>query len=119
MDFLKNKFAILGIVVLIVVFSGIGVFVLTQKKEQTQPEQKEESILENVKEIKAEDIGLVLTPRADGKAINMEIGKTDGILSFEYEVNYEAEGDIPRGVIGTVEVDSPEKTIKRKTNTET
>ena len=41
---------------------------------------------------------------SDGTRVVMEIAKTEGLTSIEYQLSYTSKGDIPRGVIGTLDV---------------
>lgn len=43
-----------------------------------------------------------LTPRADGKELTLEIAKIKNADSIDYELVYLAEGDLSRGVIGSI-----------------
>jgi len=114
---MKNKKVIIGIVVFVlIVLLGIGFFVLSSNKDT--PEQvaveEETPIEETVNILSPEEIGLVLTKTLDNTKVIMEIGKTDNILSLEYELSYLAKGDIPRGAIGNIENKVKGKSIKQE-----
>lgn len=116
----KNK--ILAIVALvIIVFGGVGGFILISGKTKSAnlPVQTEEK---PIKQVGAEEIGLSLEARADGKAIIMKIKNLTGISSLEYEVSYDAqvieEGEqmnIPRGAVGSpIEIKPTDTSITRE-----
>ena len=114
---MKNKKVIIALVVFVlIVLLGIGFFVLSSNKDT--PEQvaveEETPIEETVNILSPEEIGLVLTKTLDNTKVIMEIGKTDNILSLEYELSYLAKGDIPRGAIGNIENKVKGKSIKQE-----
>lgn len=102
-DILKDKKILGGILVvaLVVLIAG-GVFVLSSKKDpnSTQQASQEEQVLT----LKPEDIGLELSLSDDSKKVTMEVTKVDGITSLEYQLLYNSKGDVPRGVIGTIDI---------------
>lgn len=121
-----GKYKIIALVVsALLIFAGIGGYFLvkaqTSQKEAPKKEQTEEK-QETIKELKAEDIGLTLTPRADKKAIIMTIMKLDNISSIEYEATYDAEVkdggqilSVGRGVgPSTIEIKSTDKKLRRE-----
>ncbi|OGH10541.1 MAG: hypothetical protein A2857_00445 [Candidatus Levybacteria bacterium RIFCSPHIGHO2_01_FULL_36_15] len=109
----KKKIILISLFILIV--GGAGVFIFVLGSSNKKPEAKKTLInQENIKQLKPEDIGLSLTPRADKKAVNMVVTKFNGVSSFDYEVNYNASGNIPRGVIGSIDVKSAGPSIKRE-----
>lgn len=59
------------------------------------------------------NIGLVLTESADGKKVTMDINKTDSIVSLDYQLSYTAKGNIPRGIIGHIDVKNSGNPIKQ------
>lgn len=112
MEFLKkNKLVVIAVVVVLLVV-GVGGFVFLQSRNTASQAPIEEG-LDQVTKMKPEDIGLVLTPKSDGKIINLKATKLDGVKSIEYDVSYDAEvtdeGEtlvVPRGVAGSpLEVD--------------
>lgn len=104
---MKNKLVVIAVVVVLLV-AGIGGFVFFQSKKGAASQAPIEEGLGAVTKMKPSDIGLVLTPKSDGKIINLKATKLDGIESIEYDVSYDAEvtdeGDtlvVPRGVAGS------------------
>lgn len=114
----KNGKIALGVVAVLVVVSGYLLF--AQK-----PKVKEEPVVEDltVQSISAENLGLTITAKPDGKAVKFEITKLDGIKSLEYELTYEAdstaqeqgEGGEPRvqrGITGDADIPSGKSTYE-------
>jgi len=98
---MKNKNLIIVVVIVLILLVGGGIFLATKKSPKLAvPTQQSEEILT----LSPSDIGLSLTMGNDGKRVVMEIVKTEGLTSIEYQLSYTSKGDIPRGVIGTAEV---------------
>ncbi len=95
----NRNLIIVGVIVLIILVGG-GIFLATKKSPKPAIPVQPEEILT----ISPLDIGLTLTMGRDGKRVVMEIAKTEGLTSIEYQLSYTSKGDIPRGVIGTLEV---------------
>jgi len=113
----KNKKVIIALIVFVlIVLLGVGFFLLSSNKDSSKQVAEEQGleVEEKVNVILAEDIGLVLTKNINNAKVIMEIGKTDDILSLDYELSYIAKGDIPRGVIGRIENKSSGKPIKQE-----
>lgn len=106
MNFIKkNKIWVITVAVVVVLGAAGGYFIFAGQGKAPVPVQQTEK---PVKQVKPEEIGLILTPRADNKAIVMKITKLGGVSSVEYEVSYDAtvteEGqtnNIPRGAVGS------------------
>lgn len=115
----KNKGVVIGTVIVIVILIVGSLLFLFPKSETTTQIPANSS--NNIKKLTPFDIGLILTPRSDGKAINMKITKLKGIVSVEYDVSYDAEvtdeGEtavVPRGVSGSpVKITAGESEIER------
>lgn len=120
MEFIKKNKVLFIVLAVVLVFAAGGLYFLTgsAKKEVKTPTTEEIQ----AKSINPEEIGLVLTPKADKKAVVMEITKLEGIQSVEYEVSYDAEvtdegqtTDVPRGAVGSpIQVKSTDSSIKRE-----
>ena len=97
----RNILITVGIVVLLLIIGGV-IVLTTKKTVKTTPvaTQQEQAI----PTIAASDIGLSLTMSSDGKKVIMQISKTTGLASVDYELSYTSKGDIPRGAIGHVYV---------------
>lgn len=102
-NILNDKKILGGIAVLVLAILIVGgVFVLSSKKtsNSTQQATQEEQVLT----LKPEDIGLELSLSDDSKKVTMTVTKVDGITSLEYQLLYNSKGDVPRGVIGTIDI---------------
>ncbi len=112
MKFLKTRNGQIagGVVAVLLVVSGYLLFAQKPKAE-VEPVVQDQS----VQSISAEDLGLTLTAKPDGKAVKFEIAQLDGIKSLEYELTYEAdstaqeqsEGGEPRvqrGITGDADI---------------
>ena len=89
--------------VLAIVLIGGGSYFLSAKKppKQELPQVQEES---QVMTLMPQDIGLSLTAGAQNRKVIMAITNTGDIASFDYELSYTSKGNVPRGVIGNLEV---------------
>lgn len=97
----NNKLLLIGgIIAIVLLVGGLVLFTNKSTPEETTPTVVEESI----PSISAEDIGLSLTPGKDKQRVIMTVAKTDGIESLDYELSYTAQGDLPRGAIGRIDV---------------
>lgn len=92
----------MGLAALAVVLIA-GFFVLSSKNEA--PEQTAQVPLdEQITIIKPEDIGLTLTASKDSRKVILEVANTEGISELDYELSYTSKGDIPRGIIGHINI---------------
>lgn len=104
----NKNLIIVGVIVLVLLVSG-GIFLATKKspKPTVSVTQSEEILT-----LSPLDIGLSLAMGVDGKRVIMEITETEDLTSIEYQLSYTSKGDIPRGVIGTLDVKG--NTIKKE-----
>lgn len=111
---MKNKnLIIIGVVVLLIIVGG-GYF-LFSPKESAKPLAIEPAVVEEtVETISPEELGLTLTAGARNRTVILEITNLDGISALDYELSYTAKGDLPRGVVGNIEITSTEKTIRKE-----
>lgn len=117
----KDRKTLAIIAVFIILVGGGLYYIMGKSSKSATPTDNQE---QQVKQIKASDIGLTLSPRADNKAITMTITKLDGISTIEYEVNYNAltndpeaggEADVPRGVVASpIQVKSGDSSVTRE-----
>lgn len=102
----NKKIILVTIIVVLMILSGGGYYLMSSKKTPTNsvtevlPQPTEEPILT----LSAEDIGLSLTAGFDKKRAIVEVTNTDDITSLDYELSYISKGNIPRGVIGHIDV---------------
>lgn len=100
-------FSIIGLVILI---AGGFLVLSSEKKEEPIPvEQAPQE--EQISTIKPEDIGLSLTSANNNRKVILEVENTEGLSGLDYELSYISKGDIPRGVIGHIEVKQPGKSV--------
>lgn len=107
---MDSKKIIIGIVIVAVIGGGVY-FVSSGKSSKTEQATSSQTVEEKVETVSAQDLGLTLVARSDKKAVKLEITKITGIASIDYELSYLAKGDLPRGVIGHLEVKSTDKKI--------
>lgn len=101
---MKNKnliiFSVIGAIVLLV-----GGFLILSSSKKSAPVAVEQiPSEEKVSTMKPEDVGLSLTMSPDSKKVILEVSNTKGISGLDYELSYTSKGDIPRGVIGHIDI---------------
>lgn len=111
---MNQKLVIIGVIILLVIVGG-GYYLLSPKKEPaktvvTEPEPVEETITT----LSPEELRLTLTAGVGSRKVIMEIANLDGLSSLDYELSYTSKGDIPRGVVGNIEITSKDKEIKKE-----
>jgi hypothetical protein len=114
-NLMQNKLALLGIGAVVIVVAIVG-FIFFNNSKKAEKAGTPESVEEQAVTIKPEDIGLKLSPSADATEVVMEITDVSKFNSFEYEMNYDAEVEgevVPRGAIGSGEINPGETSIKR------
>lgn len=100
---MKNKNLIIIIIALVVLVTGGFLILSSGKKAAPAPialAPSEEVVLT----IKPEEIGLLLTASPDNKKVILQVANTTGISGLDYELSYTSKGDIPRGVIGHIDI---------------
>jgi hypothetical protein len=110
---MKNQKVIIGIAgVLLVLVAGYFLVFNKSTKESVvaEPQTSEEKILT----LSPEEIGLTLTAIESNRKVLMEIANTSDVVSLEYELSYTSKGDIPRGVLGTIDIKSKNKPIEHE-----
>lgn len=107
---MDGKKIIIGIAILAVIGGG-AYFATSNKSSKTEQVTSLQQVEEKVETISAQELGLTLVARSDKKAVKFEIANIKNISSIDYELSYLAKGDIPRGVIGHLEVKSTDKKI--------
>ena len=109
---MNNKKLIIALVVGLIALVG-GFFVLSNNKK-TEPVVPQTPQEEQVSMIKPEDIGLTLTASADNRKVILEVKNTEGLSGLDYELSYTSKGDIPRGVIGHIDIKQEGKPVKQE-----
>ena len=112
---MKNQKVIIGVAgIVLLVLVGAGYFIFSPKKSSSIPQAPEpQATGETILTLSPEDIGLTLTAIENNRKVLMEIANTSGLLSVEYELSYTSKGDIPRGVLGSIDIKS-NKPIKHE-----
>lgn len=110
---MKNKNLIVVLVIGLIVLVGGGFFILSSRKPAPAPAVVVPSE-ETVSVLKPEDIGLSLTSSIDNKKVILEVVNTTDISGLDYELSYTSKGDIPRGVIGHIDVKVPGKSVTQE-----
>ncbi|MBI2613623.1 MAG: hypothetical protein HYW62_02530 [Candidatus Levybacteria bacterium] len=110
---MKNKNLIIFLIVGAVVLVGGGFLVLSGNKK-AEPVVDQAPLEDQISIIKPEDIGLTLTASSDNRKVILEVKKTEGLAGLDYELSYTSKGDIPRGVIGHIDVRQPGQLVKQE-----
>lgn len=110
---MKNKNLIIFLVVGLVVLIG-GFLVLSSSKKAAPAQVEQVPQEEKVTTMKPEDIGLNLTASLDKKKVILEVTNTKDITGLDYELSYTSKGNIPRGVIGHIDVKQAGKTVRQE-----
>jgi len=101
---MKNKNLVIVLAIGLIILVGGG-FLIMSKSKKTAPVQVDQTPLEEkIMTIKPEDIGLTLSASADNRKVIFEVSNTDNIAGLDYELSYTSKGDIPRGIIGHIDV---------------
>ncbi|MDO8583281.1 MAG: hypothetical protein Q7R51_02025 [bacterium] len=103
---MDNKKLIISFIAGLVVVVG-GILFISSSKKTAVPVQQTQNIAPEdagVSSIKPEAIGLSLTASTDQKKVILEVANTQGISGLDYELSYISKGDIPRGVIGHIDI---------------
>ncbi len=113
MKMFKDRRVQIGAAVVVILLLVTGFLLFAPKAEK----QDDESLVETNKVIKlsADELGLKLEAKSDGKAVKFIIEKAEGIESIEYSLSYEADSTaserseggldrVQRGIIGEADV---------------
>lgn len=115
MSFLRKNWLLVGFVLLLLLVPGAIYYFASSKKAPVENAlikvQKQEEVV--IEDVLPSELGLVLLAQQDKKSIDMTLSKLTNITSIEYEADYEAEGAIPRGVIGTIIIKPSDKQVTR------
>lgn len=109
---MKNKklitFLVIGLVFL------LGGFLVLSSNKKAEPVVEQSPIEEQITVIKPEDIGLSLTAASDNRKVILEVANTEGLAGLDYELSYISKGDIPRGVIGHIDIKAAGKPVSQE-----
>ncbi|MBI2051867.1 hypothetical protein HYT33_03850 [Candidatus Roizmanbacteria bacterium] len=109
-----NKKLLVGIGIVVVVLILSGVFVLSRVKSSKQEEPLEE--LENEEVIPTVDSSVVvsLEPTRGNREVVLTVKNIpSGTRRIEYELSYDARGQGPQGAIGSVELKKGQRSLEK------
>lgn len=109
---MKNQKLLIGGAIALIAIVAIGFFIISGKK--TSPPTQIPQTEDTVSTIPPEEIGLSLSTTSDNRKVILEISKTEGLSGIDYELSYTAKGDIPRGIIGHIDIKTPGKVITQE-----
>ncbi|MCL5746754.1 MAG: hypothetical protein M1277_00515 [Patescibacteria group bacterium] len=115
MEIIKDKKFIIATVCIVVIVLIVGGYFLlfakksVQKSAQTMPQVQDKV----VPTLSPSSIGLSLIESPDKKKVTLKISKTEDIVSVDYQLSYVSKGNIPRGIIGHLDVKNPGSPIKQ------
>lgn len=109
---MKDKKIIIISVIGILVLLAVGILVFPKKTAPVQIEQA--PVEEVVSKMNPEEIGLSLTASVDNRKVILQVTKTENISGLDYELSYTSKGDIPRGVIGHIDIKIAGKPVKQE-----
>ena len=93
----------------VILFSG-SIFLGVKIRKKDTSSLPSQVVPEEKREVEVE-----LLPRKDKKAVILKIAKIpDGVTSIDYELTYETEEGLPRGVLGTIRLQEGERRVERE-----
>lgn len=110
---MNNKKIITFLAIGLVVLVGAGVLILSSNKK-AEPVVEQAPLEEQISMIKPEDIGLVLTATTGNRTVILEVKNTKGLAGLDYELSYISKGDIPRGIIGHINIPEEGKAVRQE-----
>lgn len=113
---MNSKKLITFLAIVLVLLIGGGLLVLSSDNKKKVPVREAGKIPaeEEVLVIKPEDIGLVLSATSDNRKVVLEVKNTEGLAGLDYELSYTSKGDIPRGVLGHIDIKQEGKAVKQE-----
>jgi hypothetical protein len=102
---------ILGAAMVILILGGVAYFAMNGTKDAEQTPKK--MVQQSLPKIEPEDIGFTIEAAADGQNVLIDVTKPEGLESIEYELSYDAEGDLPRGTFGEIDIAGGEALPKK------
>ena len=108
---MNKMLMILGAAMVALVLIGVGFYFMTSNNAEDSDSKK--VVQETLRQIEPEDIGFTLTAAPDGQNVFIDVTKPEGIDLIEYELSYDAEGDLPRGTFGEIDIAGGEALPKK------
>ena len=111
MDMLKEKkYLVAAVIVIVAVLVGGGLLILSKNassnKQAASPSSSDGQQI--VQSLQPSDIGLTLSPITSGKfagnGVLMSITNISDLTSVDYTLSYTSAGNIPRGVLGHIDI---------------
>ena len=91
-----------------------GIYLLSSNKKASTSPVEQVPLEEQVSTITPEEIGLSLEQSADNKKVILEVANTEGLSGLDYELSYISKGELPRGVIGHIDIKQTGKTVRQE-----
>lgn len=101
---MKNKNLIIFVAIGLAVLIGGGLLLFSSSKKAVPAPVTQVPPEEIVSIMKPEEIGLSLTTSSDNRKVILEVADTKDISGLDYELSYTSKGDIPRGIIGHIDI---------------
>lgn len=111
---MKNKNLIIFVAIGLAVLISGGLLLFSSNKKAVPAPVAQVPPEEVVSIMKPEEIGLTLTASPDNRKIILEVANTKDISGLDYELSYTSKGDIPRGVIGHIDVKQAGKSARQE-----
>ncbi|HRN96718.1 MAG TPA: hypothetical protein PLD54_04690 [Candidatus Levybacteria bacterium] len=108
---MNKMLMILGGAMVVLVLIGVGFYFMTSNSGEESDQKK--VVQQTLRQIEPEDIGFTLTAAPDSQNVFIDVTKPDGIDLIEYELSYDAEGDLPRGTFGEIDIAGGEALPKK------
>lgn len=104
-----NRNLMIGGTIAVILLIGVGGFFIVKGKSNiSNTNTAVDEALPNTQALPTIDINVIVSLTADKlkREVTLSIeGIPQGTNSIDYEMSYLAQGDLPKGVIGTIEVD--------------
>ena len=110
---MNNKKLIILLCVGVIALAG-GIYLLSSNKKASTSPVEQVPLEEQVSTITPEEIGLSLEQSADNKKVILEVANTEGLSGLDYELSYISKGELPRGVIGHIDIKQTGKTVRQE-----
>ncbi len=111
---MKNKNILVVLILVVLLVAGGGIFFVANNSSQKPAPKLPSSQDEVIPTISPDKIGLTVSARDDKKAVKFSIANAAGIAGVDYEISYNAKGNIPRGAIGHLDGPKSAESIETK-----
>jgi hypothetical protein len=111
----KNIFITLAVIFVLIIALGGGYFLTSRKSSSVSavptPASQQDAV---VPTLTPDQIGLSIVSSRAGKALMLNVTKISDINVIEYELTYTSTGDIPRGVIGHIDIKAGQGLVQQE-----